>query len=146
MCSNRSHKSCGELGLARAIAPIQIISNPMKHRLLRVNKLLKRALSGIIGREITFDNLLVSVNHVDITPDLKSAHVFISVLGKEGRAGVLPKLEVHRTVLQAELSRHVVLKYTPHLVFHLDDSIERGARVIEILQEIEKPLHEDRAN
>jgi ribosome-binding factor A len=31
------------------------------------------------------------------------------------------------------------LKYTPHLVFHLDDSIERGARVLEILQEIEPP-------
>ena len=41
--------------------------------------------------------------------------------------------------LQADLSRHVVLKYTPHLIFHLDDSIERGTRVIEILQEIETP-------
>jgi ribosome-binding factor A len=41
--------------------------------------------------------------------------------------------------LQAGLSRHIVLKYTPHLVFHLDDSIERGARVLEILQEIEPP-------
>ena len=41
--------------------------------------------------------------------------------------------------LQADLSKHVVLKYTPHLVFHLDDSIERGARVLEILQEIEPP-------
>jgi len=44
--------------------------------------------------------------------------------------------------LQAELSRRVVLKYTPHLVFHLDDSIQRGARVIEILQEIETPRTE----
>ena len=39
----------------------------------------------------------------------------------------------------ADLSKHVVFKYTPHLVFHLDDSIERGARVLEILQEIEPP-------
>ena len=52
---------------------------------------------------------------------------------------MLPKLEENRAALQAELSKHVVLKYTPHLVFHLDDSIERGARVIEILQEIEPP-------
>ena len=111
----------------------------MKHRLLRVNELLKRELSALLVREMTFENLLVTVNQVDVTPDLKSAHVYVSVLGSEGRKGVLPKLEAHRAVLQAGLSKHVVLKYTPHLVFHLDDSIERGARVLEILQEIEPP-------
>ena len=90
-------------------------------------------------REMTFENLLVTVNQVDVTPDLKSAHVYVSVLGSEGRKDVVPKLEANRAALQADLSKHVVLKYTPHLVFHLDDSIERGARVLEILQEIEPP-------
>jgi ribosome-binding factor A len=111
----------------------------MKHRLLRVNELLKRELSALLVREMTFENLLVTVNQVDVTPDLKSAHVYISVLGSEGRKEVLPKLEANRAALQADLSKHVVLKYTPHLVFHLDDSIERGSRVLEILQEIEPP-------
>ena len=111
----------------------------MKHRLLRVNELLKRELSALLVREITFENLLVTVNQVDVTPDLKSAHVFISVLGSKGRKEVLPKLEASRVALQSALSKHVVLKYTPHLVFHLDDSIERGDRVLEILQEIEPP-------
>jgi ribosome-binding factor A len=111
----------------------------MKHRLLRVNELLKRELSALLVREMTFENLLVTVNQVDVTPDLKSAHVYISVLGSEGRKEVLPKLEANRAALQADLSKHVVLKYTPHLVFHLDDSIERGSRILEILQEIEPP-------
>ena len=111
----------------------------MKHRLLRVNELLKRELSALLVREMTFANLLVTVNQVDVTPDLKSAHVYVSVLGSEGRKDVLSKLEANRAALQADLSKHVVLKYTPHLVFHLDDSIERGARVLEILQEIEPP-------
>ena len=102
----------------------------MKHRLLRINELVKRELSGIIAREITFDSAIVSISHVDVVPDLKNAHVFVSVLGDETGASVMAKLEAHRTTLQAELGRHVVLKYTPHLVFHLDDSIERGARVI----------------
>ena len=119
--------------------PSTINLSPMKHRLLRVNELLKRELSVIMVRELSFDNLLVTVNHVDVTSDLKSAHVYISILGSEGRADVLPKLEANRSTLQTELSRHVVLKYTPHLVFHLDDSIERGSRVLEILQEIEPP-------
>ena len=111
----------------------------MKHRLLRVNEVVKRELSGIIAREINFEGALVSVNAVDVVPDLKSAHVFVSTLGTENGKRVIDKLEAHRTALQAELSRNVVLKYTPHLIFHLDDSIERGARVIEILQEIETP-------
>ena len=110
----------------------------MKHRLLRVNELMKRELSTLITREITFENALVTINQVDVTPDLKSAHVYVSVLG-EGRGTAMKQLEDNRVTLQADLSRHVVLKYTPHLIFHLDDSVERGARVIEILQEIDPP-------
>ena len=111
----------------------------MKHRLLRVNELVKRELSGIITREINFESAIVTINHVDVTPDLKNAHVFVSVLGAEATESVMTKLEEHRVNLQAELARHVVLKYTPHLIFHPDDSIERGARIIEIMQELDTP-------
>lgn len=110
--------------------------------MLRVNELVRRELSTIITRELTFPDMLVTINQVDVTPDLKSAHVFVSVLGKGSHGPVIAKLEEHRAILQAELSRHVVLKYTPHLVFHLDDSTERGARVFQILQEIE-PVNGD---
>ncbi len=111
----------------------------MKHRMLRVNELLKRELSGIIAREMSFGGALVTINHVDVSADLKNAHVFVSVLGSDLGENVISKLASHRATLQAELARHVTIKYTPHLIFHLDDSIERGARVIEILQEIETP-------
>jgi ribosome-binding factor A len=107
--------------------------------MLRVNELLKRELSGIIAREISFAGALVTINHVDVSADLKNAHVFVSVLGPDLDESVISKLASHRAILQAELARHVTMKYTPHLIFHLDDSIERGARVIEILQEIETP-------
>ncbi|MEP7015324.1 MAG: 30S ribosome-binding factor RbfA [Verrucomicrobiota bacterium] len=111
----------------------------MKHRQLRVNELIRRELSAIITREVSFDEALVTINDVDVTPDLKNAHVFVSFLGAATSASVIEKLEEQRIVLQTELARHIVLKYTPHLVFHLDRSIERGARVLEILQKIEKP-------
>ena len=110
----------------------------MKHRLLRVNEVVKRELSAIIAREINFQGALVSINAVDVAPDLKSANVFVSVLGTDNGKRVIDKLEAHRTALQAELSRHVVLKYTPHLIFHLDESIKRGARVLEILDDLGK--------
>jgi ribosome-binding factor A len=115
----------------------------MKHRQLRVNELVRRELSSIITREISFEGALVTINDVSVTPDLKNAHVFVSILGPATGESVIEKLEANRTVLQAELSRHVVLKYTPHLVFHLDDSIERGVRVLEILQKIEKPIEDE---
>ena len=108
----------------------------MKHRLLRVNEILKRQLSGLLAREMNFDQGLVSINQVDVTSDLKSAHVFVSVLGAAGPS-VINQLEAHRPALQSAIAKHVTLKYTPHLVFHLDDSIERGTRVIEIMQEID---------
>jgi ribosome-binding factor A len=115
----------------------------MKHRLLRVNELLKRELSTIITREMNFEGVLVTLNQVDVTPDLKHAHAYVSVLGpKEGQAAAMAKLEENRVVLQTALAKSVVLKYTPHLIFHLDDSIERGARVFEILQQIETPAEE----
>jgi len=110
----------------------------MKHRRLRVNEVVKRELSSIIAREINFEGVLVSINAVDVTPDLKSAHVFVSALGGNKGASVIDTLEAHRPALQTELSRHVVLKYTPHLIFHLDDSIERGTRVLEILEDLEE--------
>ena len=115
----------------------------MKHRMLRVNEVVRRELSTIFTRELIFEDVLVTINQVDVTPDLKNAHVFVSVLGKGSPKAVIEQLEAERSLLQAELSKKVVLKYTPHLVFHLDDSTERGARVFKILQEIE-PTIEDK--
>jgi len=115
----------------------------MKHRLLRVNELLKRELSALITRDMDFEPALVTVSSVDVTPDLKNAHVFVSVLGAKSKYDVLDKLEAHRVILQADMAKSVVLKYTPHLVFHLDDSIERGTRIIKILQELEPPERDE---
>ena len=115
----------------------------MTNRLLRVNELVRRELSSIITRDMTFENVLATVNQVDVTPDLRNAHVFVSVLGKGSHKGVIADLEANRVALQAALMKHVVLKYTPHLTFHLDDSIERGDRVFKILQEIEPEADAD---
>ncbi len=109
----------------------------MKHRIERVCEVLKRELGQIITREITFSSPLVTVSAVDITPDLKNAHVFVSALGDERqRRDALETLEKHRVPLQHELARRITLKHTPHLHFKLDESIERGIRVLGILDEL----------
>jgi len=109
----------------------------MKHRMLRVNEVVKRELSGILAREISFEGALITISHVDVKSDLKSAHVFVSVLGAEKPESVMTKLEKHRPAFQAELAKRVVMKFTPHLVFRLDESIARGSRIVEILQQID---------
>lgn len=109
----------------------------MNNRLARVCEVLKRELGVIIRRELEFENTLVTVSGVDITPDLKQAHVFISALGTPaGRRKAIEALEGHRVMFQTELSRRVHMKHTPHLNFRLDDAIERGTRVIDIMDEL----------
>ena len=109
----------------------------MKHRIERVCEVLKRELGRIILRELTFPTPLVTVSGVEITPDLKQAHVYISALGNDAeRQNVLTVLEQNRGMLQAHVSKRVVLKHTPHLNFKLDDSIERGSRVLNILNDL----------
>ena len=113
----------------------------MKHRIERINEVIKRELSEIITRELNFSaQVLVTVHAVDITADLRQCHVFISVIGNPAqKARVLAELDEQRGTLQRELAKRVVLKYTPHLNFKLDDSIERGSRVLEIMQDLERP-------
>jgi ribosome-binding factor A len=114
----------------------------MKHRLERVKELIKRELSDIITRNLSFTTL-VTVQHVDITPDLKKAHIYISAIGDEpARAAVMTKLEENRVMLQHEMSKRVIIKYTPQLHFHLDQSVERGVRIINILNEIDEKQDE----
>lgn len=109
----------------------------MKHRIERVCEVLKRELGRIILRELTFSTPLVTVSGVEITPDLKQAHVFVSALGSDAqRQNVLTVLEQNRGMLQAQVSKRVVLKHTPRLNFKLDDSIERGSRVLNILDDL----------
>ncbi len=110
----------------------------MKHRLPRVNELIRRELGELILREITFPAKLVTIQQVDITPDLKNAHVFVSIIGTDDeRHQSMNLLHKARPQLQHLLSKRVVLKYTPHLHFKLDAAVERGDRVLNILSEME---------
>lgn len=112
----------------------------MKFRLSRVNEVLKRELGEVIRREVVFTAKLVTVQQVDVTPDLKKAHVYISVIGTiEEQHAAMAQLHDRRASLQSELARRVVLKFTPHLHFILDEAVERGSRVLSILQELDLP-------
>lgn len=115
----------------------------MKNRLVRVRELLQRELGEIIARDHAFPDALVTVNGVDLTPDLKNAHVFVGVIGTErAQQDVIDTLNRDRGNLQRRVSRRVILKFTPHLHFRLDHSVERGVRVTAIMEMIDRQLEE----
>jgi ribosome-binding factor A len=109
----------------------------MKHRLERVCEVLKREIGLVLLRDMDFGAVLVTVSSVDVTPDLKQAHVFVSALGSPGQQRqVLEKLERSRVHLQGEIAKRVTLKHTPHLFFKIDEAIERGSRILSIMDEL----------
>ena len=106
----------------------------------RVRELLKREIGEAIRREFNVDDVgLITVNDVDVAGDLKSAIVFISILGNSAQQKRgLTVLNENRIRLQGLVARAVVLKFTPTLKFVADDSIVRGNKVLQIIEELEK--------
>jgi ribosome-binding factor A len=109
-------------------------------RLQRVRELLKREIGEAVRREFhVSDAGLITVNDVDVAGDLKSAVVFVSILGNaDQQKRGFQLLTEHRARIQNLVARSVILKYTPALKFVFDDSIVRGNRVLQIIEELEK--------
>ena len=107
----------------------------------RVRELLKRQIGEVLRREIQPDAAgLITVNDVGLAGDLKSATVFVGVVGKpEQQRKAMAVVLRERTRIQTLVAREVVLKYMPRLRFVLDESIERGNRVLAIMDELNLP-------
>jgi ribosome-binding factor A len=109
-------------------------------RLQRVRELLKREIGEAVRREFhVSDAGLITVNDVDVAGDLKSAVVFVSILGNaDQQKRGFQLLTEHRARIQSLVARSIILKYTPALKFVFDDSIVRGNKVLQIIEELEK--------
>ena len=108
-------------------------------RLQRVRELLKRQIGEAIRREIPVAEAgLITVNDVEVSGDLRLATVFTSILGTaDQQKRGLTLLAQNRPRIQDLVAKSVILKYTPRLRFVMDDSVVRGNRVLQILEELE---------
>jgi len=104
-------------------------------RLERVNQLVKEEISLLLQRELKDPRLgFVTVTEVDVTPDLKHAKVYVSVLGPEERwISSLQALHSARGFVWSWLRRHLDLRVTPELDFRPDRSMEHAAHIQSLL-------------
>lgn len=114
------------------------------NRIGRINEEIQRELSALI-RQVKDPRVtgMVSVTAVETTPDLRYAKVFISVLDKSDSTQVLKGLKSASGWLRRELGRALQLRYTPELQFERDDSIDKGAHILDMLRdpEVVKPAN-----
>ena len=109
-------------------------------RLGIVNEELRKALSQIIDYEVKNSNVtgMISVTKVKVTPDLKYAKVYVSILNSKSNEKTLEGLKASAGFIRTSLAKKVNLRITPEIVFEYDDSIEHGERIESLLQEIKK--------
>jgi ribosome-binding factor A len=109
-------------------------------RTQRVGHLIQMELSQLILKKVRDPRLgFVTVTHVEVTPDLKSALIFYSVMGdKKIKTESQQALERATGFLQKEIAAALKLRYTPKLRFQFDDSLDQGFEIDRMLREIKK--------
>ncbi len=117
-------------------------------RQLRVNNLLQEEISQIIRTDIHDPDIgFVTITGVQITGDLREAHIYVSVLGDEKEVhGTMAALARSRSAICRELGSRIRLKYIPHLTFELDETARHAERIETIIggfeSELEQPDHD----
>jgi ribosome-binding factor A len=109
----------------------------MTRRTDRVNELLREEISGVVRDELRDPRIggLVSITRVDVSPDLRRANAWVSVLGTEAeRAGTMAALESARPFVRKQLSRRLSLRVTPDVQFVRDPSLEEGQAMTDLMR------------
>ena len=111
----------------------------MKRRIERINQLIRQEISELLWQQVNDPRLasLISVTKVSTSEDLTEAKVFISALGNDiDKVEILKGFAAASGFLRKQLSHRLRLKHIPHLSFYFDDSIERGARLLELIDQV----------
>jgi len=118
----------------------------MTRRTERIGSIIKQEISLLLREQVNDPRLasLISITKVSTSPDLRHAKVFISTLGDStDKKDILQGFAAASGFLRRQLANRLELKHMPELSFHLDDSIERAA---EVLRLIDKVASEDTDN
>ena len=107
-------------------------------RMRRVDEALREVLSDAIAKGLKDPRIgFVTVTEVKTSPDLRHARVYVSVLGDEAaRTASLEGLRSAHGFLQGVIASELSFKRTPALTFHYDESVDRGMRISELIEQV----------
>ena len=118
------------------------LGKPISQRQLRVGEMIKQALSMIFLREETkitdIDTKTITVTEVRMSPDLKSAKVFVLPLGGKDTERVIDKLKEFSFVIRKVLSKKIIVKFLPKLFFVNDDSFDYAEKIENLIRKTQK--------
>jgi ribosome-binding factor A len=118
-------------------------------RVARVSELIKREVSQMLLSEIKDDRVqvgMVSITDVEVSGDLQHAKIFVSIYGtEEARAETMKGLKSATGFVRSALGQRIRLRRTPEIIFLEDRSIERGTRVLSLINQLshDRPALDD---
>ena len=109
------------------------------NRIGRINEEIQKELANLIRnlKDPRVQDTLISITHVETTPDLRYAKVYVSFLQEDKAADALKGLKSAGGYLRRELGHSLNLRYTPELNWALDDSITYGAKMMKLINSLE---------
>ena len=108
------------------------------NRIGRINEEIQKELASLIRnlKDPRVQDTMISITHVETTPDLRYAKIYVSFLEEHKAADAMKGLKSAGGWLRREISSDLKLRYTPELVWALDDSITYGARMLELINNL----------
>jgi len=115
------------------------------NRIGRINEEIQKELASLLRelKDPRVQDTMISITHVEATPDLRYAKVYVSFLEESKAADALKGLKSASGYLRRELGRALQLRYTPELQWALDDSITYGAKMLKLINSLEVEKDED---
>ncbi|OGD27282.1 MAG: ribosome-binding factor A [Candidatus Aminicenantes bacterium RBG_19FT_COMBO_59_29] len=102
----------------------------------RVAHLIQETLSRVILQEFQGDSGLITITRVEMSADLQTAHVYLSLFGAPDEQAVWERLEKSKGYLRRCIASEVKLRYNPTLVFHRDSTPEYGSRIDQLIERL----------
>ena len=109
------------------------------NRIGRINEEIQKELASLIRnlKDPLVAETMISITHVETTPDLRYAKVYASFLQEDRAKDAMKGLKSASGYLRRELGAALKLRYTPELVWELDDSITYGAKMMKLINSLE---------
>lgn len=118
------------------------------NRIGRINEEIQKELSALLRnlKDPRVQDTMISITHVETTPDLRYAKIYVSFLQEERARDALKGLKSAGGYLRRELGQSLQLRYTPELVWEQDDSITYGAKMLKLINSLEVNHDDDGAD